>query len=454
MLDLFSDRTYAKLFAAQLVSLLGAGIASIALALKAFDLAGDRAGIALGTILTIKMIAYVFLAPVAGALAERLPRRAMLAALDAWRAGCALLLPFADEMWEVYALIFALQAGSAAFTPAFQATIPDVLPDEARYTRALSLSRLAYDLENIVSPLLAGILLALISADALFFGTALGFAGSGALVLACALPRPGAGAEGEAGEAPRQAPFRVRLTRGVRIYLATPRLRGLLAVNMAAAATGAMVLINTAPIVRGVLGMDEQAVAWALGAFGTGSMVAALALPRVLERVGDRPVMLLGGGLAVAALLGCAGASGLGGGAPGWAALLALWGLVGVGYSAALTPSGRLLRRSGHPADRPALFAAQFALSHACWLLAYPLSGWLMTEAGAGAAALVLAGLGVAGLGVALAVWPAGDPDEPEHEHPELPPDHPHLRAHGRGAHHHHPVIIDHLHPHWPEKRH
>lgn len=47
----------------------------------------------------------------------------------------------------------------------------------------------------------------------------------------------------------------------------------------------------------------------------------------------------------------------------GWSILLTAWLLVGLGYSAVLTPSGRLLRRSAHAGDRPALFAAQFALS-------------------------------------------------------------------------------------------
>ena len=51
--------------------------------------------------------------------------------------------------------------------------------------------------------------------------------------------------------------------------------------------------------------------------------------------------------------------------------------VAGVGYSAAITPPGRLLRRSGHAEDRLALFAAQFALSHACFLITYPLAGWL-----------------------------------------------------------------------------
>ena len=40
------------------------------------------------------------------------------------------------------------------------------------------------------------------------------------------------------------------------------------------------------------------------------------------------------------------------------------------------------MRRSAQAEDRPALFAAQFALSHACWLLTYPLAGWLGAFAG------------------------------------------------------------------------
>ncbi len=68
-------------------------------------------------------------------------------ALDLVRAAVALCLPFVTEVWQIYLLIFVLQAASAGFTPTFQATIPDILPDEEDYTKALSLSRLAYDLK-------------------------------------------------------------------------------------------------------------------------------------------------------------------------------------------------------------------------------------------------------------------------------------------------------------------
>src|SRR5690606_1573395 len=125
------------------IALVGTGLLTVALGLLAFELAGAAAGAVLGTALAIKMIAYVGVAPVASAFTERLPRRALLVALDVMRAAVALSLPFVTEIWQVYVLIFVLQSASAAFTPTFQATIPDVLADEKDYTRALSLSRLA-----------------------------------------------------------------------------------------------------------------------------------------------------------------------------------------------------------------------------------------------------------------------------------------------------------------------
>src|SRR5829696_9517832 len=182
MLAVLADRTYRHMFTAQVIALTGTGLLTVALGLLAFQLAGENAGAVLGTALAIKMIAYVAVAPVVGGFADRLPRRAFLVAMDLVRAGIALLLPFVTQIWQVYVLIFLLQSASAAFTPTFQATIPDVLPDERDYTRALSLSRLAYDLENLLSPMIAAALLTVITFNYLFMGTVIGFLASAALV--------------------------------------------------------------------------------------------------------------------------------------------------------------------------------------------------------------------------------------------------------------------------------
>ena len=152
MLSVLRHRTYAQLFSAQVIALLGTGLLTVALGLLAFEIAGGEAGIVLGLAMTIKMVAYVVVSPIATALTARLPRTPVLITADLIRAAVALALPFVTEAWQIYVLIFLLQSASATFTPTFQAVIPSVLPDEKEYTQALSLSRLAYDLESLLSP--------------------------------------------------------------------------------------------------------------------------------------------------------------------------------------------------------------------------------------------------------------------------------------------------------------
>ena len=450
-----ADRVYRRLFAAQVVALLGTGLTTVALALLAYDLAGEDAGTVLGTALALKMVAYVGIAPIVGGLAHILPRRWLLIGLDVARAALVGCMPFVTEVWQVYGLIFLLNACSAGFTPTFQATIPDILTDEARYTRALSLSRLAYDLEALVSPTLAAAALALVAYDALFAANAIAFLGSALLVLSVRLPAA------RAPERGRGAWHNIAF--GVRAYLATPRLRGLLALSLAVAAAGAMVIVNTVVYVRDRLGGGETDTAIAFAAAGAGSMAVALLLPRFLDRLPDRPFMLAGGvALASGLLLGLTG--------PGLAGLLSIWLLLGAGASLIQTPTGRLLRRSSQAGDRPALFAAQFALSHACWLAAYPLAGWLGGWLGLEATFAVLAATALAATAAAAALWPAGDPTEIEHRHEAMAHEHlhahdahhrhvhegwegpePHRHPHGHAATtHRHPFVIDLHHTRWP----
>ncbi len=400
MLSPLSHPTYRRLFGAQVVALIGTGLTTVALTLLAYDLVGEDAGAVVGIALALKMVAYVGVSPIITSFAHRLPRRPLLVSLDLMRASVVLLMPFVDQVWQVYVLIFVLNACSAGFTPTFQATIPDILPDEQSYTRALSLSRLAYELENLLSPTLAALALAFISYEGLFVGNGVAFVISALLVLSVAIPA--------APVTARTGGVLAKLTFGTRAYLATPRLRGLLALNLAVAAASAMIIVNTVVYVRDLLGRDSTDVAVAFAASGAGAMIAALALPAVLDRIDERPVMLGGGGLLVAGL-------GLGALMPGFGALLALWFLLGVGLSIVQTPAGRLLQRSATSTDRPALFAAQFSLSHACWLLTYPLAGLLGAAIGLSATSALLAALAAAVLVVASRVWSTHDPEVIEH---------------------------------------
>lgn len=396
-----SHPVFRRLFAAQVVALVGTGLLTVALGLLAYDLAGSGAAAVLGTALAIKMVAYVGIAPVVAAVTERLNRRTVLVTADVVRMGVALLLPAVSQVWQIYLLVFVLQAASATFTPAFQSLIPAVLPDERDYTRALSMSRLAYDLEALFSPMLAALLLTVIGYHWLFLGTVAGFALSAFLVVTTALP--------VLVPVDRAAPLADRIMAGARVMLARPVLRGLLAMNMVVAAGTALVVVGTVGYVRDVLGGTDTGVAVALACYGAGSMGVALFVPHLLTVVTDRTLMLTGCALIPVALV--ATAAWLAAGpdpATGWTALGLCWTALGMGTSAVNTPSARLLRAECAESELPAVFTAQFSLSHACFLLTYPLTGWLGTHAGAGIAPATAALIATLAATAAARTMPAG----------------------------------------------
>lgn len=400
MLRILRNGTFRRLFLAQAVALVGTGLLTVALGLLAYDLAGSAAGAVLGTALAIKMAAYVFVAPVVTAVAHRVPRRGLLLGANVIRATIAAALPFVAHTWQIYALIFVLQAASATFTPAFQSVIPAVLVDEDDYTRGLAMSRLAYDLESLVSPVLAAALLTIVAYDDLFLGTVAGFAMSACLVLATPLPDPEAALPSES--------FWQRTTLGSRVMLGSPVLRGLLLLNLVVACATALVVVNTVVYVRDVLLASDAALAVVLASYGGGSMAVALVVPRVLGHVTDRSVMRTGAVLIVVGLCGSAVLL-LSDSPPAvaWPGFLLGWAILGAGTSLINTPSARLLRYQSTSAARSSVFTAQFSLSHACFFITYPLAGWLGVIRGQGVVVIVLAA--VAGLAsvTAFRVWPA-----------------------------------------------
>ncbi|MEW1545417.1 MFS transporter [Streptomyces tsukubensis] len=397
-MSLFAIRDYRRLFGAQVIALFGTGLTTVALGLLAYDLAGPSAGMVLGTALTVKMVMYVVIAPLAAAYADRLPRRMFLVALDVVRGAVVLALPFVTEVWHIYVLIGLLQAASAAFTPTFQAVIPDIVTDESDYTRALSASQVAYTMESLLSPVLAAVALSFMSFNWLFLGTSAGFLVSAVLVLATRIPNARPSTHTKAWD---------KAAAGIRTFLGTPRLRGIMALNLVVAAAGSIVVVNTVNYVRDELGGSQSDVARMLAASGAGTLLAALVLPRVLDRISARTTMMTGagvlvGGTAAAVTLIAAGlATGTG--------TAIVWAVIGIGMALVVTPTGKVIRDSVERDAIPAAFAAQFSLSHLAWLVTYPVAGWLGTTGGFTLTWSVLAALAVTGTAGALLLWPRHD---------------------------------------------
>ena len=390
MLGVLRHRVYAHLFSAQVLALIGTGLLTVALGLLAYDIAGADASMVLGIALSIKMLAYVFLSPVLTTLARSLPPRAIMVGSDVVRALVAACLPWVDQTWQIYILIFLLQASSATFTPTFQAIIPEVLTDEEDYTNAISLSRLAYDLEAVFSPMLAAALLTVVNYHVLFVGTLAGFVASAGLVLSTHLP--------QLPPVDSMQSFLGRLTQGVRVFWGQRPLRALMGLNLTVAASTALVMVNTVIIVRSDLERGQSDVAFLLGCYGAGSMIIALTSPRILRRVSDTRFMTAGS-IFTPILLAIIGIAVLSqSGTSNWLVICALWCAMGAANATTLVTSSRLLRRHSTPANRPAVYAAQFSLSHACFLITYPLAGITTATIGLGTIALILAVIALAGL--------------------------------------------------------
>ncbi|MCW8886133.1 MAG: MFS transporter [Motiliproteus sp.] len=444
MLKIFEplkDHTFRWLFLGQLISLIGTGLTTVALALLAFDLSPSDAGLVLGVALAIKMVAYLSVAPVVGGYASRLPRRRWLAGLNVARATLVAVLPVCSEVWQLFLLMFLLNALAAGYTPVYQALLPDILPDEPRYTEALSLSRMAMEMESLMSPALAALLLIFTGYTLLFQLNAIAFIGAALLLLAAQIPN--------AKISDRSGGIWQHVSFGIRSYIRTPRLRGVLLLNLALSAAGAMIIVNTVVYVRSVLGLSEQAVPLLMIAAGLGSMLAAILLPKLLDRWPDRSVMLWGAALLVAAL-----STGLL--QPGYLALFPIWFIIGIGSSVILIPTGRVVRNSCGASDRNDFFSASFALTHGMWLVAYLLSGWLGNQFGMSGAFGGLAVVCLLATLMAARYWSKEDPDALWHQHPAI--QHQHLHVHDQ--HHQHEHQGDegpepHSHPHHhPEHRH
>lgn len=398
-----SDKpSYYRLFVGYVLALFATGIATVALALLAYDLTGDDSGTVLGTALSLEMLAYILAAPVVTVLVQNLPRKPVLVSLDLLRAASLLMLPLVTTTWQVLALVFVFALASAVFTLVYQSVVPYLLARQEDYTRSLTRSRIASELESSISPLLAAELLLAVAATGVFMVAAVALLLSAWLVAQTRMPDPASRRDDRLFPA---------VLRGPRLFLATSSLRSLIALDIAVACGTAMVMVNTVVIVQGLFDLDRRASAIAFAVFGLGSILGAIALTPALRAVPERGVMLGGAALLSAGLFSAVFLMTPYG-------MLILWFVIGLGCSLALTPATYLIRRIARPVDLPYLLAAQLSLTSACLIVAYSASGWLGATVGLPATFAVLGLVAALATIIAVRLWPAGgtgaDPPEAE----------------------------------------
>lgn len=378
--NLLGNRNYLLLFSAQIISLLGSGVTTVGLALFAYQMTGGQSATAvIGSALFLRILAFLLFSQPAGVIADRVSRKKILIAADVLRFGLLALFPFITEVWQVYLLIFLINAVTAFFTPTFEASIPEVVGSE-QYVQALSYSRVAVDIEAVAAPAIAGLLVVWLGVRWVFWFDAVTYLVSAALVLFAVVPFAAKQIVPLSAKV-----FLSEIQTGTRILLREPSLRQALILSFAEATAGAAAIVATVAYVRDALEKGDTAYALTMAALGLGSTVAAILLGRATGRYeqgaetkidlhGRRHIwanraLIFGG-----TLLGLLLLPGIF--VPPIFIFSILWFLNGAGQALIAIPSSTLLAEHADEAERGKAYAAHFALTHACWLITYPAIGY------------------------------------------------------------------------------
>ncbi len=289
-----SNRDFAKLWAAQLVSLLGDWFSTIvvsALIVSYTEGTGNQ-GAAVSAFLIARLIPPFLMRPLAGVLADRFDRKRLLIASDILRALAVLGLLFTTQSPEylplIYVFIVIQFLVSSIFEPARNAIMPSIL-----YRHQLiignTLSSVTWSAMLAIGAITGGLVAELLGTPAALLIDALTFVLSALLVLTIVIPetpRSNIGQERRPVKDKSQRTF----ADGIRYLRQQPQAAAPLFVKMGQSLTSSdtvLIIYGTQVFVLGDQGITSMAILWA--AFGIGAILG----PIITNRFSDDSVRAL-----------------------------------------------------------------------------------------------------------------------------------------------------------------
>lgn len=269
-------RAYRRLWTAQTVSRSGDVFQMVAIAVLVYGLTGSGLGVT--GVVVAEILPVLLLAPLAGAIIDRMPAVTVMIAADVWRMALALLLPLVSQsVAAVYLVAFGLSVGAVFFNPASQSVVPAILHEKQLIAGNSGLWTAAVLAQIVLAPL-AGGLVATVGATPAFLINAATYAVSAVALLAIISVAPAAS---EAAEERRS--WWQRAIEGARLIVRTPLLRLLATVQLLAAlsagATSALlVVLATQHLAAGPTGFGIM-----LGGIGVGAALGPLLLTHLTD---------------------------------------------------------------------------------------------------------------------------------------------------------------------------
>ncbi|MCL6450242.1 MAG: MFS transporter [Acetobacteraceae bacterium] len=316
--ELLASSQYRWYYASTIATVVGDALASVSLTLYLFALTGSPFSLALSISLTA--IPWILVNPVAGVLADRFSRGALVCAFHIVTALGLASLVAGGGTGHALAVCFLAGVAAAGSAPARGALLPRILQPH-QWSRAFSLNLLAAQGGRMVGAGLAGMVVRVWGAPWAF---ALAAATSLAAGLMMLRVKAGAGAEHGVRRTARGADLLADLGRGFAWLFRFPPTRTLVILYSLALLAETLPELNTVVYLDRVLGLPTELAGTLVGAISLGALAGALWAVSLESRTA-RGLPFIAGTLVVGASLAPVAAR------PGLPATMALWATHGIG---------------------------------------------------------------------------------------------------------------------------
>ncbi|MBI3694980.1 MAG: MFS transporter [Acidobacteria bacterium] len=176
------NANFRRLWLAQIVSELGDWFYVVAIYDLVFQLTGSAQMI--GLVVLLQILPMFFLGPTAGAVNDRVSRKAVMIVADLTRAGIVLAMALVhtrDQLWLLYLLLLSEIASASFFEPGRSAVIPNIVAEE-EVLAANALSAATWSFNLAVGAGVGGLVVHFLGRNSAFVINSLSFLASAALI--------------------------------------------------------------------------------------------------------------------------------------------------------------------------------------------------------------------------------------------------------------------------------
>jgi MFS family permease len=295
------DRTFGPWFWGNLTSNSGNWLFNVTAAIVVFRLTGSA--LFVGLVSVAQYLPLVLFAPMAGSWSDRVDRRRLLFAGQAFCAACASILAIllitvgVDGLagpWPIILTALGIGLGQAVANPALNSLVPFLVTDE-NLADGVALTSMTFNVGRALGPAAAGLLLATLGPEAAFVINAASFL---PLLAALLIIQP--------RSTERRADVDRSVRAGVR-YVRANRDIVLMLLGVGATGFAADPSITLTPPLAATLGSGDTLVAAMVSGFGIAAAITATLVGRLQRRFGAIPVartgmLIMAAGLVIAAL--------------------------------------------------------------------------------------------------------------------------------------------------------